>query len=144
MFRNWMIILCLLLVGLGFYVLLRYHDLPTNGLNPGEPSTYASLDPTVCTFSGGSFDGAISGTMYIDHGDLRADYTYSMTLQYSYHLIVLGSTYGYWSDEADAPVVIPDPVGSGGIISCSPWWWPNDAIFNVPPSVQIRQLGSVL
>ncbi len=144
MFRTIVALIFIILLGLGLYAYIRYQQVP-NDINPGDPAAFAKAQPATCTFSGGSFDGSLSGTEYVANGNFRADYSgYVQGQLYSYHLIVhQDGSYGYWSDQENAPIVIVNANGENGA-HCSPWWWPNGSVFVIPEGVQIRQQGSVL
>jgi len=138
------VLLVLLLLGLAFAYLFYRSGQSSSAEVIRYLETGAPIAATECPFSGGSFEGNKSGTIFIDGTLMRVDW--EQTIQGTYRTAHAvsddGKIFYTWNDQNDTAFFVPmqkfidvfiNLADTGGI--CRPWLSPDTSKFVVPYDV---------
>ena len=126
------------------YAMYRYGQNP-NLYQINHITNLSHFAPTTCSVEINDFTGAAKGSLYIADSSLREDLVSAQADRtISFHLIVTdvgnGTAYS-WFESAEAGTVQsnayaqPQAIVSVGSATCSPWWFPRDSVFELPPDM---------
>lgn len=123
------------------YFSMQSRDVPKK-IDIGSTGSFKSIPATVCRLANSG--GTVSGKLYVFHDAARFDIISTLTgSPIGVHLLVTREdTAYYWVDgestgtKGDYGPVFNN-VGLGIItkVNCSPWWFPNGALFIAPQGV---------
>ncbi len=130
-----------ILFGIGGYYF--YRDSQSNKLSQMESFAIARSAPsTVCTLKAGGFEGALAGILYVHSGRIALEMVV-VSGRFTGSLRVLIESNGAHYLDPDSADALPAGLSPENQISwidalifentwnCSPWWIPDDSVFNI-------------
>jgi hypothetical protein len=131
-----------LIAASGYYIIQRENTAASlTGITSLTQIQGASA--TECTFPDGAYGTGANGAMYIYNNEIRVDIEYLFIPNFSGNLQAVIGTDG-------TRLIDPSSVQAGGTVNaatilntvitqapwkCSPWWFPDASLFNIPGAV---------
>lgn len=139
------ILLGLIVMSAGGYVF--YRDAQSNKLSHIESfERTQSAAPTVCRLKSGDFEKASVGVMYVRGGRIAFDVTSTGGTNPGHLRVLIEKDGAHFVDpdtqgtlpigaSAEQQVDFVDNIIFSNTWRCSPWWIPNDSVFNIPKPI---------
>ena len=147
--KTFTFLLTLALIFGGGYAVYRYASAGqqlVNWWNGGEAL------PVVCTLSEYKIDRSITMTIYLKGRLMRSEWEqYEPEFYNRFHSVLLGEEVYTWGEGTDIGVRTsftefthegPATKSDFEDANCSPWWNPDDSIFDVPYDVRFEARGA--
>ena len=162
--KNLLLIIVLAVVGFVGYICYRYYEaskFENIAITTGRYPPGTGFPPIICSYGAKGFSGISEEHAYFSDGKTRFDATvlaYDQTV--IGHSIALNSQEEYdWTDaslkgtkgtvaEMEA-AALARPAGTHFAdletavnLSCSPWWFPDDSLFQIPSDITFTPITS--
>ncbi len=139
--KIFMIIIVMIPIVIGGYVGMRY--MQASAFKELTLATMRGLPSLYCERIQAGFEGAVKISVYVHNDKVRiiyggVDSGYNMGMPYSANVLLLADGTGYKWDQAngikgDFTSIIDSPTGKVSLGTCSPWLFPDESLFDLPP-----------